>query len=156
MPAWLTVLLLLFSGFILLLIELFIIPGFGLVGISSLILLFVASYIAFKSLSLLTGIVVSVGSFILVLVFIRFFSIKLSGSMVLKEKEETEKGFSPSGDYSGLLGKEGEASTNLRPAGIALIEGKKVSVVTEGVFITKGAKIKVVKVEGNKIFVKGV
>jgi len=154
MAAWMTILLLLVLGFILLLMELFIIPGFGLVGISGLILLFVASYLSFKTLNILVGLVLSIGSFILVIILIRFFADKLSNLVSLKEKEDAERGFRTSTDYANLSGKEGESITSLRPSGMALIDGKKFSVVTEGMFIAKGIKIKVVRVEGGKIFVR--
>jgi membrane-bound serine protease (ClpP class) len=42
----------------------------------------------------------------------------------------------------------------LRPAGTALIEGEKVSVVTEGAFIEQNSRIRVAKVEGYRIVVE--
>ena len=154
MPAWITIILFLVLGFILLLIELFIIPGFGIVGASGLILLFVASYLSFKTLNILVGLVLSIGSFILVIILVRFFANRLSSSVSLKEKEDAGRGFKSSADYADLLGKEGESIMSLRPSGMALIDGKKFSVITEGMFFAKGGKIKVVRVEGNKIFVR--
>lgn len=154
MPAWFTILLLLLIGFILLLIELFIIPGFGLVGISGLTLLFISSYLSFKTLSVLMGFILSVGSFIFVIILIKFFAPRFSKSIGLEEREERERGFSASADYSDLLGKEGESATLLRPSGIAIIDGKKFSVITEGMFVSKGAKVRVAKIEGGKIFVR--
>lgn len=54
-----------------------------------------------------------------------------------------------------LLGKHGVALTQLRPAGIALIDEKKVDVVTAGEFLLKGAEITVVDVTGNRVVVRG-
>ena len=59
-------------------------------------------------------------------------------------------------DYSRWLGREGEALTDLRPAGMILFEGRKVDVVTAGELIGKGKRVKVVKVEGNRIVVREV
>jgi membrane-bound serine protease (ClpP class) len=53
-----------------------------------------------------------------------------------------------------LLGKTGTAHTNLRPSGIAIIDGERVDVVTEGALIEKGAAIKVVGVEGLRVIVR--
>lgn len=53
-----------------------------------------------------------------------------------------------------LLDKEGEASSDLRPSGYAIIDGKRVDVVTEGGMISKGQTIKVVKIDGNRVIVK--
>lgn len=55
-----------------------------------------------------------------------------------------------------LLGKTGTAHTNLRPSGIALIEGKRVDVVTEGALIEKDAAIKVVGIEGLRVIVRAI
>lgn len=59
-------------------------------------------------------------------------------------------------DYSAYAGKEGETSTELRPAGIVTIEGKKVDVVTAGEPVERGRRVRVVKVEGNRIVVRAV
>lgn len=57
-------------------------------------------------------------------------------------------------DCSAYLGREGEAQTDLRPAGIVLIDGKKVDVVTSGEPVDKGRRVRVLKVEGNRIVVR--
>jgi len=51
-------------------------------------------------------------------------------------------------------GKSGRAITNLRPAGAAYIEGKRVDVVTQGEYIEKKTAISVHAVTGNQIIVK--
>jgi len=58
--------------------------------------------------------------------------------------------------YRSLVGQEGAAKTSLRPAGMALIAGKRVDVVTEGAMIEGGARVKVVAVEGNRVVVRRV
>jgi len=55
-----------------------------------------------------------------------------------------------------LVGKEGVAHSELRPAGVALIEGQRVDVVTEGGMLEAGARIRVVAVEGNRVVVRQV
>ena len=52
-----------------------------------------------------------------------------------------------------LVGKRGEATSPLRPAGFATIDGRRVDVVTEGGMIDKGEIIRVVNVEGNRVVV---
>ncbi|MCH3913743.1 MAG: NfeD family protein [Acidaminococcaceae bacterium] len=51
-------------------------------------------------------------------------------------------------------GKKGKTETLLRPSGVAIIDGERLDVVTEGEFFPAGTKIVVNKVVGNKIFVK--
>ncbi|WP_238473393.1 NfeD family protein [Desulforamulus profundi] len=48
------------------------------------------------------------------------------------------------------------AATPLRPAGTALIDGKRVDVVTEGEFIMPGTPVLVVMVEGTRVIVNAV
>ncbi len=53
-----------------------------------------------------------------------------------------------------LLDQNGTALTPLRPSGMALLNGKKVDVVTEGAMIERGKSIKVVAVEGMRVIVR--
>ena len=60
----------------------------------------------------------------------------------------------PEGTYQEILGKTGVAFTDLRPGGTAMIDGCKVDVVAQGGYIDEGARVKVLKIEGNKIVVE--
>jgi membrane-bound serine protease (ClpP class) len=53
-----------------------------------------------------------------------------------------------------LLHQTGVALTNLRPSGTALINGRRVDVVTEGAMIERGVPVKVVAVEGLRTVVR--
>ena len=55
-----------------------------------------------------------------------------------------------------LLDQAGIAFTDLRPAGTALINGKRVDVVTEGGFVMKDTPVKVIEVEGMRVVVRPV
>ncbi len=59
-----------------------------------------------------------------------------------------------SSDFSSLVGKSGVASSYLRPSGLALIEGRRVDVLTQSEFIQEGSPIRVTRVEGSRIFVE--
>jgi membrane-bound serine protease (ClpP class) len=59
-----------------------------------------------------------------------------------------------SSDYSTLAGKSGVADSFLRPAGVALIDGRRVDVLTRGDFIPQGTPVRVTRVEGARIFVE--
>lgn len=56
-------------------------------------------------------------------------------------------------EYRGLLDQKGVAQTTLRPAGKALLDGRRVDVTTRGEMIDAGRPVKVVRVEGNRVFV---
>lgn len=54
------------------------------------------------------------------------------------------------------MDKEGVSLTILRPTGIADFNGIKLDVITEGEFIQKDKKVKIIQVQGNRIVVKEV
>lgn len=66
------------------------------------------------------------------------------------DAEATEKGI------GALLGKQGIAISELRPAGVAEIEGQRVDVVTQGGMIAEGDRVRVTKVEGNRVVVEAI
>ncbi len=150
------VLVLFVLGIILLLIEAFL-PSFGIVGaaglggIATAVVLSAADAgqgLLMFSLSFLFSIVIAAFSF-------RALNRKgFFNRIILSYQEEKTLGYVGPRSYSDLQGKKGMAVTPLRPAGTALIEGKRQDVVTEGGFIAAGAEIEVVQVEGVRIVVR--
>ncbi len=57
-------------------------------------------------------------------------------------------------DQRALIGQAGFATSYLRPAGYAAIDGQKVDVLTEGEFVPAGTPVIVTRVEGARIFVR--
>jgi membrane-bound serine protease (ClpP class) len=57
-------------------------------------------------------------------------------------------------EQSSLLGSTGVALTQLRPSGMASINGQRVDVVAETGLIERGTPIKVVQVEGVRVVVR--
>jgi membrane-bound serine protease (ClpP class) len=57
---------------------------------------------------------------------------------------------------SELIGRVGEAVTALRPAGVAVIEGRRFDVVTRGAFVESGTPVEVLETQGNRIVVRSV
>jgi membrane-bound serine protease (ClpP class) len=55
-----------------------------------------------------------------------------------------------------LLNQTGMAFTNLRPSGTAVINGRRVDVVTEGGMIARGTPVKVVAIEGMRVVVRAI
>ena len=77
---------------------------------------------------------------------------RFARSMFLRTEQ---RGYhSTSEDLSPLLGKEGVALTLLRPSGKALIDGRRIDVVTEGALVEKGAPVRVMEVEGARVVVR--
>lgn len=59
-------------------------------------------------------------------------------------------------DFRGLIGHTGIATSYLRPAGVADLDGERVDVLTEGDFVPEGARVRVSRVQGSRIFVRPV
>src|SRR5690606_6657153 len=74
--------------------------------------------------------------------------------LILAEEANADKGFVSYPTISELVGAEGIALTTLRPAGTAEFNGQRVDVVADWEYIERGAKIKVLRVEGIKVVVK--
>ena len=156
MPVWLVILALFLAGFILIFLEVVIIPGFGVAGILGTISLGYACYNAFTQLSPIIGmIVVSVS----IISFIAMFRVlphtELWRKMRLGLIQEKSQGYQVgSPEMENLLDKNGITLSMLRPSGTAMISGKHYTVITDGEFIEKDKNIIVSKVEGNKIIVR--
>lgn len=59
-------------------------------------------------------------------------------------------------DFSHLVGEQGVATTNLMPSGKAEFNGQLVDVISEGLPIDRGSAIVVVKARGNRVLVRAV
>ncbi|MCI7260683.1 MAG: NfeD family protein [Selenomonas sp.] len=94
--------------------------------------------------------------FIFALIVKKLPSSKLWKRLTLKDKSNTANGYVSAEPREELLGKRGIVVTELRPSGSALIADKLVDVISEGAFLTKGEKIIVVAVNGNRVLVRKV
>lgn len=145
-------------GIILIALEIFIIPGFGMAGIPGLLMLLGGVFLAADTFA--EGVIYLLITLLAtaLLIFILFKTGRLQkvwGKISLGEKQDNSDGYvAPKQEYVHYLGKKGTALTLLRPAGSALIEGERVDVVTDGSFIAKDSKIIVIAVEGTRIIVR--
>lgn len=83
-------------------------------------------------------------------------SSRLWKKIILTNTSSTEQGYVSSVDYSKYLNKEGVVLSELRPSGSVEIDGVPVDVVSEGKFISKGERVRVVKIEGVRVIVRKV
>ncbi|MCK9426011.1 MAG: nodulation protein NfeD [Ignavibacteriaceae bacterium] len=155
-------------GIILLIVEIFVIPGFGVTGIAGILLVIGSIFFSlfnaefyFDSNILFTAII-QLGTAVFSSVVIMFLLVKYLpktttfNRLILSNENAAHDGFISHPSYYNLLGETGEAFTTLRPAGTAIIKGERYDVVTAGDFIERGSQIKVIKVEGMRIIVQKV
>jgi membrane-bound serine protease (ClpP class) len=152
-------LLLALAGVALLLVEVLVIPGFGFAGILGIVALVAAlvmsvvgsgatpEFFMFAAARIVFSLLVALAASFALLRYMP--RTRLGRQLILDTGLVTE----PEGDRR-WLGKRGHASSPLRPAGIAEIEGERVDVVSEGELIEPGTEIEVMRVDGNRIVVR--
>ncbi|WP_445490336.1 NfeD family protein [Niallia sp. 03133] len=143
-------------GIVLLILEFFILGGIAgiLGGIAIVASLFLASgNIVQMGISILIAIGVSIlASIIMVKVLGK--KMKFFKKIILSDSTNTESGYVTNPNRTDLIGKAGTTLTALRPAGTVIIGEERIDVVSEGMFIEKNVKVKVVKAEGSRIVVR--
>jgi len=161
-----------FIGIVLLVLEIFVIPGFGVAGFSGIVLIvgslilvmlnndvfdftFVdGSAIVAAAASTLTGLVVAI-----LLMF--FGGVKLSQTKIfqkisLVDTQKSSEGYTSNFNEKSYLGMKGVAYTVLRPSGKIMINDELKDAFTRGEFIDKGKKVEVVDESGTSLKVKEV
>ena len=131
-------------------------PGFGVFGVLGLLALGLDILISSETLAqgLLFTALAAVIVFLFLLVSARLISKgKLPKKLVLREENSASEGFSASEARDALLGKTGTAATVLRPAGIAVIGGKRIDVVTQGEYLEQNTLLRVIDMAGGRIVV---
>lgn len=149
-----TVAALLVVGVVLLLLEA-LLPGMiaGIVGFLCIVGGVVLAYTRFGAATgnrVLFGVIL--GLIILTLLWIRFFPRSRLGQKLVTQQTIGDLGV----ERPELLNQTGIALTALRPSGTAIINGRRVDVVTEGPWIESGAPVKVISVEGMRVVVRKV
>ena len=157
-------------GILLLLIEIFIIPGFGVVGITGICLILWSLLNAMiehfpgdpwyptipqLKIPVLKLFISLIGTVIIGYFIGRYLpSIPGLNRLILKDATRREEGYLASSETSELIGQTGKCITALRPAGIAIINGRKIDVVSDGDFMDKGTMIRIIESHGSRIVVE--
>lgn len=146
-------------GIGLLIVEAFM-PGFGLPGISGIILEILAIGMTYRwhgGLAAL-GITLIILAIVAVAISLTLRSAsrgRLSKSPIILTDEETAaKGYTAIGDMEVFVGRKGIATTVLRPTGMAEFDGVKLNVTADGEYIPQGTPVCVDHVDGVSIVVK--
>jgi len=145
-------------GLILLIIEMFT-PGFGVAGGTGLILLVAGIILTastpLEALVMIVILLVILGAALTVVLHSAARG-KLSKTLILKDSLSKESGYIGTEDLEYFVGKEGIALTVLRPAGTAEFDGVRLDVVSEGDYIPKNSRVKIIQVTGRRIVVRKV
>ena len=158
-------------GLALLAMEVFVIPGFGVAGISGLVCV-----IAGLAFSMVGNVgfdfshvpTIQVGeSFLVVMLALmvalpisiwlckKLFEGQMFGGLALNEVQDAHEGFTIAEDQSAqLIGLQGTATTILRPSGKVAINGTAYDAIAQVSYIDRGAPVKVVAYENNTLVVE--
>lgn len=144
-------------GLMLLAIEVFV-PGgiLGAFGGLALLVSVVAGFFAFGARGgLMATLLLVVFGGLFFGIWVRLFPRTPMGKVLTLQKDGHD--FKAANAGPGItLGLHGTAQTDLRPAGLALLDGKRTDVVAEAGYISAGAAIRVVRIEGHRIVVRAV
>ncbi len=161
-----------FIGVALLAAEIFVIPGFGIAGVSGLILTigslvlvmlnndtfdfsFVNSGDLFIAVS--TTIMGLFGAIIVMFIGgVRLTNTQFFNRIALQDVQDTSQGYSSNFKSESFIGKTGVTYTVLRPSGKVMIEDNIYDAFTRGNYIEKGTNVVVIGEEGNSVKVKEV
>lgn len=146
---------LLILGLVLILLEVFVIPGMNIFGVLGFGTVCIGILFAYTKLGAGAALVVGLfgigGTVGLVWLMIRN---RAWNRIVHDSQTDRASGFdSSTGEFEDLLGAIGTAQTTLRPSGRACFEERIVDVVTDGEFIADGTAIEVLEIHGNRIVV---
>ena len=157
-------------GMICIVIEFFVLPGFGVFGIGGAIMVTVSIVLAVQTFviprspeemgqlttSLLTFLGASSGFLVALFLFQKYADRIPVLRRLMLDSTEMENGLAQDAreslvDYDFLQGKSGITQTRLSPSGKAIIGNELYNVITDGRLIEKGTAIEVRKVIGNQI-----
>jgi membrane-bound ClpP family serine protease len=171
---WLEVLLFL-GGVFFLLLELFVLPGFGVFGLGGGAMILASLVLASQtfvlprtesqmnelrhSLTIVAAATVCVvGAALLLRRYLP--NAPMFRTLLLNPPPEEElvdlDTREALADFTHLVGQQGTATTNLMPAGKADFDGQLIDVIAEGMPIDRGQPVVVVKARGNRVVVRGV
>ena len=133
-----------------------ILPSGGILSIAALGVFGYSLFIVFNEISMIIGFSFVAADLILipVLVIVGLKLLARSPVTLRKTLSRKEGVSSQSSELESYVGTQGNAVTDLRPAGIAVINGKRVDVVTRGEYLEKDSAIIVIAVTGNQIIVR--
>ncbi len=133
-----------------------VIPSGGLLGLLAVLLFGYSLYVVFHDISTAAGMVFVVVDIVSlpVLVWIGIKLLARSPATLSSTLSSAAGVSSQSPELLRYKDKEGEALTALHPAGAALIDGRRVDVMSRGEFIEKGSPVVVIEVAANRVVVR--
>lgn len=157
-------LLLIGAGLILIALEVFVFPGFGVAGAlgiltlgAGVILSMLGRFPTLPDLSLAVTVLLSSLIITGVFAFVLLRHLRWTrsfGGLFLRQATTAELGYVSSDVREDLVGQIGTAGTDLRPAGVGMFGEERIDVVSEGDWIEAGRAIEILRSEGYRHVVR--
>jgi len=146
------VIVLILTGLALVVVEVLVIPGFGLIGLLGGGAILAGGWISYSQLSPSAGVIAWAGGLAAAGLMLWLLpKTRAARKMVLQARHE---GAASDPALAQLVGQEGITITALRPAGTARFDGRPVDVVSDGQFVEQDTPVRVVQVEGARVVVE--
>ncbi len=146
------------AGILLIMAELLIVPGATVIGLLGAGSILASIYLQFgQSFPVVAGTAAIIGGLGIGLALWKLPKSTLLSRSIFLNTTMSGTGTAvslPVGAPSKLEGRFGTAISDLRPSGVASIEGERMDVVADGEFIKAGTMLEVTRVEGRRIVVK--
>ncbi len=149
--------LLLVAGFIALGVEVFLIPGFGIAGVvaflcigSSIFLALIGNLPTWSDVTRASGIIFTAGLIVIAAVYVIVRQLPARQGLrgiFLRTATSKSEGYVAGTAREDLVGHEGVAITDLRPAGTIKVDGERLDVVSDVGFVAKGRKVRIIRTE---------
>ncbi len=155
-------------GILLLLLEAFVIPGFGIAGIAgiaavgtSIFLSLLPHFATSADVATAAGVVSIAAITVVLIVWALLRHLPRSGrfarsGLMLEESTSRDVGYQSAEVRHELVGADGVALTDLRPSGVAKIGEERVDVEAESSWISAGTPVRVMRSEGYRHIVRAV
>tara|TARA_Y100000815_G_scaffold93526_1_gene82661 strand:+ start:762 stop:2102 length:1341 start_codon:yes stop_codon:yes gene_type:complete len=156
------------AGLVLLGIEAFVVPGFGIFGVAGVVAILTGLYMSLlgniptmpdftrAAWVLTSSTLLLIGSAWALIRTLPSSSRLAESGIFLLAKTTSAIGYESAEVRSDLVGKYGTAITDLRPAGTALIGDERIDVVSESEWISAGTPVKVLSAEGYRHIVRSI
>ena len=153
MIEWLTVISLIVVGIFLIVAEIIFVPGTTIVGILGLVAVIGGVYLGFDYFDTGTGSLILAGTGVFtVLALVLAFRSKAWKKFSLKNTNQAK--FNENMTQGLSEGDQGETTSVLRPVGKAEFNDTEYEVKTLGNYLNSGTTIKIIKIDGNDIYVE--
>ena len=153
------------TGLALILLEVLVIPGFGIAGLGGIGLMIYGLYLLLLPDipvgeevlgQAMDGFLIGLVGAVIGLVLLAKLMIKTKfwEQLTAPDTQKKEDGYSNTFGWESLQGETGIADTDLHPSGWVRVKDQRIFVVSEGEFIEEGKEIKILSVDGNRVLVR--